>query len=129
MIINEYSSLALAYIGDAHYNMVVKRYVIDKEAKSDKMQKHANRFLSAKAQCRFAEYLIANDMLSQEELDIFKRGRNNKTHKAPKNTDIVTYHMSTGFEALWGYWYLNGDEERLSEIWKTILMLEDGQNG
>ena len=129
MIINEYSSLALAYIGDAHYNLIVKRHVIDLEAKSDQMQKHANRYLSAKAQARFVEHLLDNGLLSEQELEIFRRGRNTKTHKAPKNTDIITYHLSTGFEALWGYWYLNGEEDRIAEIWNIITRLEEESHG
>ena len=53
-------------------------------------------------------------------MDIYKRGRNAKTNNVPKNTDVQTYHMSTGFEALWGYLYLSKNEERLGQLWDII---------
>ncbi len=124
MLINEYSPLALAFVGDAHYNMYVKRHVIDREVKMDRMQRMSTRYVSAKAQARFMEYFLSHDILSEEELEYYKRGRNSKAHKAPKNTDAVTYHISTGFETLWGYWYLTGDEDRMKQIWDIIETIE-----
>lgn len=124
MNVNEYSPLALAFIGDAHYNMIAKRYVIDHEVKMDRMQRLTTKFVSAKAQARIMDYLIKNELLTEEELDYYKRGRNSKAHKPPKNTDVVTYHVSTGFETLWGYWYLNGDETRMRQIWDIIETME-----
>ena len=58
MNVNDYSPLALAFIGDAHYNMIVKRHVIDHEVKMDRMQKLATKYVSAKAQARIMEYLL-----------------------------------------------------------------------
>ena len=55
---------------------------------------------------------------------IFKKGRNAKSHNAPKNTDAVTYRISTGFEALWGYWYLSGKQQRMEQIWDIIETIE-----
>ncbi|MBE6103345.1 MAG: Mini-ribonuclease 3 [Erysipelotrichaceae bacterium] len=125
MNVNDYSPLALAFIGDAHYNMIVKRHVIDHEVKMDRMQKLATKYVSAKAQARIMEHLLQLDILTEEEIDYYKRGRNTKAHKAPRNTDPVTYHVSTGFEALWGYWYLNGDEARMKQIWDLIETMEE----
>lgn len=121
----EYSPLALAYIGDAHYALTVKRHVIDLEVKMDRMQRHTNRFVSARAQADIMEYLLAEKLLSEEEEEIYKRGRNSKAHKAPKNTDVVTYHMSTGFEALWGYLYVSGQLDRLGQLWDIIRTLKE----
>ena len=89
------------------------------------MQRHTNKFVSAKAQADIMEYLLAEKLLSEEEEDIYKRGRNSKAHKAPKNTDVVTYHMSTGFEALWGYLYVSGQMDRLGQLWDIIRTLKE----
>ncbi len=122
--INEYSSLVLAYIGDAHYGLTVKRYLIEQEVRVDQLQKRCSRFVSAKAQARMMEYLLANGCLSEQEQEIYRRGRNSKSHKAPRSADPVTYHVSTGFEALWGYLYLSGNVERLEQIWNIIRTVE-----
>ena len=63
----EYSPLALAYIGDAHYALTVKRHVIDLEVKMDQMQRHTNKFVSARAQADIMEYLLAEKLLSEDE--------------------------------------------------------------
>ena len=68
-------------------------------------------------------FLIENNYYSQQELTIYKRARNQKSHAAPKNTDIVTYKTSTGFEAVWGYWFLTSNTQRIEEIWKVIKKL------
>ncbi len=116
----EYSSLVLAYIGDAHYSLTVKRHLIEKDLKVDQLQKHCNQYVSAKAQAAAIDHLLNSNVLSEDEIDVYKRGRNAKSHKAPKNTDVVTYHKSTGFEALWGYLYLGQKWEKLEQIWSLI---------
>ena len=63
------------------------------------------------------------------EKDIFKRGRNYKTNSSPKNTDIITYHISTGFEALIGFWYLNEEWERIELMWNIIKTKMEEANG
>ncbi len=126
MNVNDYSPLTLAFIGDAHYNLVVKRYAIDQKVKSNDLQKIAAHYCSANAQAKYAAYLIDNQLLSEEEMTIYKRGRNAKSHNAPKNTDAVTYRVSTGFEALWGYWYLNDETDRMEQVWNIIKTLEEG---
>jgi DNA polymerase-3 subunit alpha len=90
-------------------------------AKVEDLQKEAIRFVSAKSQCKILSYLIDNNLLTENELDIVKRGRNYKRTSHPKNTDIVTYKMSSGFEAMIGYLYLNDNIERLNEIINYIL--------
>lgn len=125
MKVEEYSPLTLAFIGDAHFNLTVKEYVITLEVKPDLLQKHSSRFVSANAQARFMEYLLKNDLLSEEEIEIYKRGRNTKAHKAPKNTDAITYHVSTGFECLWGYLYLKGRLDRIGQIWDIVRTMEE----
>ena len=64
--------------------------------------------------------LLESGVLTDEEIEVYRRGRNSKSHKAPRNTDAVAYHVSTGFEALWGYLYLEERVERLEQIWDII---------
>lgn len=116
----DYSSLVLAYIGDAHYGLTVKKHLIEEEEKVDLLQQRCNSFVSARSQAKAMEYLLENNLLTDEETDVYKRGRNSKSHKAPKNTDVVTYHVSTGFEALWGYLYVNERWNRLEQLWNII---------
>ncbi|MDI9540887.1 MAG: ribonuclease III domain-containing protein [Bacillota bacterium] len=126
MDINKYSSLQLAFIGDAHYSLIVKREIIDEKVKMNDLQKLAAKYCSAKFQALAAMYLIDNNLYTEEELRIFKRARNQKGHAAPKNTDIVTYKTSTGFEAVWGYWYLTSNTQKMEEIWEIIKKLGEG---
>lgn len=114
--------ITLAYIGDAVYEVYVREYLINKGiAKVDELQKESVKYVSAKSQCKILSYLIDNNLLTELELDVVKRGRNHKRTSHPKNTDIITYKMSSGFEAMIGYLYLNNDKDRLNEIMNFIL--------
>lgn len=114
--------ITLAYIGDAIYEVYVRNYLIEKGiAKVEELQKEAVKYVSAKNQCKILSYLIDNKILTEIELDIVKRGRNYKRTSHPKNTDIITYKMSSGFEAMIGYLYLNNKGDRLDEIMNYIL--------
>ena len=113
--------LVLAYLGDAIYEVYIRKYLIDKNiVKVDNQQKEAIKYVSAKAQAKIVNNLIEQNILTEEELEIFYRARNHKGTRHPKNTDIVTYKHSTGFEAIIGYLYLE-DKERLNKIINTIL--------
>ena len=108
--------ITLAYIGDAVYELYIREYYLSKGIyKVDDMQKEVTRWVCAKGQVKFLNYLMDNNKLSDEEMDIVKRGRNYNRSSHPKNTDIITYKMSTGFEALIGSLYF-GDKDRLNEI-------------
>ena len=121
MDVKEMSSLSLAFVGDALFGLTVKEYLVNKsDAKPQQLQKISTHYVSAKAQASFISYFIENEILTEKEMDIYKRGRNAKTNNVPKNTDVQTYHMSTGFEALWGYLYLSKNEERLGQLWDII---------
>ena len=122
MDVNLINVISLAYIGDAVYEVYVRDYLIKNGiAKVEDLQKEAVKYVSAKNQCRILSYLIDNNLLTDIELDIVKRGRNYKRTSHPKNTDIITYKMSSGFEAMIGYLYLNNDKDRLDEIMNYIL--------
>lgn len=116
------SVLSLAYIGDAVYSVYIREFLINQGiCKVDKLQKESVNYVSAKAQAKFVDSMINCNFLSDEELDIFYRARNHKGTRHPKNTDIITYKYSTGFEAVIGYLYLNRNIERLNEIINYIL--------
>lgn len=114
--------ITLAYMGDAVYEVYIRKVLIEKNiALVDDLQKVAVNYVSAKSQSKILNFLIDNGVLTLEEMDIVKRGRNYKRASHPKNTDILTYKNSTGFEALIGYLYLSNNKERLDEIMNIVL--------
>ena len=120
MNINCINVLALAYLGDAVYEVYIRERLINKGINNvDKLQTESVKYVSAKGQANILDKLIDNNFLSDEEIEIVKRGRNYKRSSHPKNTDIITYKCSTGFEALIGYLYLI-NKDRLNEILNQI---------
>lgn len=107
-----YSSLTLAYIGDAIYEAFIRtKLVEDGDYKVNDLNKMARNFVSAKAQNAIVEKLIEH--MTEEELGAYKRGRNTKINSKSKNSDLKEYHSATGFEALIGYLYLTKCQDRL----------------
>ena len=124
MDVNLINVITLAYLGDAVYETYVREYLIRNGiAKVEELQNEAVKYVSAKSQCKILTYLVDNKLLNDMELDIVKRGRNYKRISHPKNTDIVTYKMSTGFETLIGYLYLSNNITRLKEILEHIEVI------
>ena len=121
-----YSSLTLAYVGDAVYEIFIRTKLTERcDRKVNHLHKEARNFVSAKAQARFIEAMVNDCILSEEELTIVKRGRNAKSDSVAKNVDVVTYRIATGFESLWGWLYLSGRKERLDELWRYILKMNE----
>lgn len=121
MDLDSINIITLAYIGDAVYEVYIREELIRKGiVKVDELQKEAVKYVSAKGQKEILTKLIDNNILDDKELDIVKRGRNNKRTNHPKNTDVITYKLSTGFEALIGYLYMNNNYKRLEEIFSHI---------
>ena len=108
------SPLVLAYLGDTVYESYIREHLIRQNINN--LHKLAIQYSKAKAQATIIHEL--EDELTEEEMKIFKRGRNQKSHTAPKNADIIDYKYATGFEALIGYLYLSEDKERLEYIVK-----------
>lgn len=110
-----YSSLALAYIGDSIYESYIRTRLLENgDRRVKELHKCAKNYVSAKAQC-----LILNNItefLSEDEIAIYKRGRNTKVNTKAKNADMREYHSATGLEALIGHLYLTKNETRLKEI-------------
>lgn len=116
------NSLALAYVGDASYELYIRKYLVSKgNYKVNDLQKSAVNYVSAKAQSNFLDNLIKDDFLNTEELEIVKRARNHKVLSHPKNTSIVVYKKATGLEALIGYLELTNNEKRIKQIMKNIV--------
>lgn len=111
------NGIALAYMGDAIYEVYVRQHLLAKGmTKPTKLHHRATHYVSAKAQAFLIEKMLEQKLLKEEELDYFKRGRNAKSYTSAKNTSVVTYRISTGFEALFGYLYLSGQKERLDYL-------------
>jgi ribonuclease-3 family protein len=112
---NEYSPLALAYIGDAVYEIFIRTYVLNKgNAPVNKLHKASREMVRASAQAKL--YYIIEPELSEEEKDVLRRGRNAKSISTPKNADMTEYRHATGLEALIGYLYIQGNINRISQL-------------
>lgn len=117
MNVKQIKSLALAYMGDAVYEVYVREYLLKEgQVRPNQLHQYAISFVSAKAQANAVHYLLESVELTDEELAVIRRGRNAKSGSVPKNTSVATYKYSTGFEALLGYLHLNGEINRLEEL-------------
>ena len=112
-----YSPLTLAYIGDGVYELVVRSMIVtEANAPVNKLHKRSSELVKAETQAKMAFYLRDNDMLSEEELRVLKRGRNAQSYTKAKNASVSDYRWATGFEALIGYLYLSNENDRMLEI-------------
>lgn len=124
MDINTINIVALAYLGDAIYEVYIREELIRSGiSKVEELTKEAVKYVSAKGQAAILKDLMDSNYFTEEELDVIKRGRNYKRSSHPKHTDVVTYKYSTGFEALIGYLYLSNNMDRLSEILRKIEVI------
>ena len=122
MDLNNLNILVLAYIGDNVYEYYIRKYLINKGiADVNSLQSESIKYVSAKAQKEIIDKLINDNVLNEEELSVFKRARNHKGNRHPKNCDVVTYKYATGFEAVIGYLELSGNKNRIEEIMNIIL--------
>lgn len=120
--ISSINVLALAYIGDAVYEVYIRNYLLKKNiVKVKELQSQSIKYVSANSQSKFLSKMIDDNFLSQEEIDIVKRARNNKGKSHPKNTDIITYKYATGLEALIGFHHLKNNKKREEEIMNYII--------
>ena len=107
-----YSPLTLAYIGDAVYELVIRTMVVEKgNRQASQLHRLTTSYVKAQAQAAMIEALEPE--LTEEELAIYKRGRNAKSYTSAKNASILDYRKATGLETLIGYLYLSGREERV----------------
>ena len=116
------STLGLAHVGDAVFELMVRTWLCMKGVSTAK-QLHGGtvEFVSARAQAAASERLLPE--LCDEELAVFKRGRNAHTNSIPRNSSYEEYHTATGVEALFGYLYLKGDTQRLGKLFDIIVKI------
>lgn len=118
--IRTYSPLALAYIGDSIYDVIIRTVVVERGNQSaKKLHRTAVRYVNAGTQARMAEAL--QEMLTEEEEDVYRRGRNTKSNSTAKNASVTDYRKATGLEALLGYLYLQDRTDRAVELVKLGL--------
>ncbi len=116
----ELSGLVLAYIGDAVYELYVRLYLLEHGAgKVNRLHTEASALVKAASQSRFLQQL--DNLLTEEERNVAKRGRNAKGSHVPKNAEVTDYRRSTGFEALLGYLFLLRQEERIQELLQFLF--------
>lgn len=117
--------LQLALIGDGVYEVFVRNYILstDSQLSAHKIHKRTITYVKAKSQAHIIHEL--EEELKEDELYIYKRGRNAKSATVPKNADVRDYRMATGFEALVGYLYLSGNKERLNYIFNRSIEIMD----
>ena len=116
-----HSGNVLAFIGDAVMSVQVREYLIEKGMSRTKdLQETSTKFVSAKSQAGFVDYLIENKIMTEEEFDIYKRGRNAKSASTAKNAEVKDYRKATGLEALWGFLYFKKDYDRLDHLWELF---------
>lgn len=120
--IREYNIKTLAYIGDAVYELYIREHLVKNSREvANKLHLKTIKYVSAKAQ----EYIINNiyELLTEEEKNVYKRGRNAAATTIPKNTDVIIYKKATGFEAVIGYLYLTKQNRRLDDIIRECIKI------
>lgn len=117
------SSLGLAHLGDAVYELMVRAWLCDSgKATQGRLHAAAIKYVAAPAQAKAVNKILP--ILTEEELGAYKRGRNSKVNSVPNRATIGEYHAATGLESLFGFLYLKGETARLNELF-SIIMEED----
>ena len=120
---NLYNGLSLAYIGDAVFELYVRKHALATGVtKVNNLHKKVVEYTRGEAQAKIIKEFISNNVLTEEEISIYKRGRNSHVNSNRKNIDLANYLDATGFEALIGYLYLKGNIERLEELINLVLI-------
>ena len=119
-----YSPLALAYIGDGVYELMIRTILVsERDMQVQKYHKKASNLVKAQTQANMIHAIL--EELTEEEMTVYKRGRNAKSYTMAKNATVSDYRAATGFEALIGYLYLKEDLVRVIELVKMALARKD----
>ncbi len=122
-VIGGISTLGLAHLGDAVYELMVRSWLcLHGKATNKGLHRSAIHYVAAPAQARAVEKVMGE--LTEEEKSVFRRGRNTRAHSIPQNASRADYQAATGLEALFGQLYLEGKTQRLNELF-TLMM--DGE--
>lgn len=117
---DEFSPLTLAFVGDGVYDLLVREYLVRKANRPvGELNKIKVSLVNCKSQADFAKQIMPD--LSEKEISIYKRGRNAAPKCTPKNGSVADYHSATGLECLFGYLHLNGETNRINELFNLIL--------
>lgn len=118
--VNQLNMLALAHVGDAVYELLVRSMLCrEKNAAVVKLHRLTVEKVRAEAQAEAVKKILP--LLSEDELAVYKRGRNTKVNSAPHHAEIAQYHAATGLEALFGWLYLQGRTERVEALFNAIM--------
>lgn len=124
-IVGTISNLGLAHLGDAVFELMVRSWLcLHGKATAKGLHRAAVRYVAAPAQARAVERI--KDVLTQEEQDVFRRGRNASPHSVPQNASREEYQTATALEALFGWLYLKGRNERLNELFGIMMEESNG---
>lgn len=127
--VNLINGIALAFEGDAVYSMYIRRHLImTGQTKPNQLHRLATHYVSAKAQAMLVQAMLDAQLLTEKEIEIYKRGRNANSQTKAKNTDVVTYKVSTGFEAVIGYLHMTEQIARLEELVDWCIAYVDNQH-
>lgn len=119
--IRTYSPLTLAYIGDAIYDLIIRTIVVERgNSTANKLHRKAVACVNARIQARMIDAL--EDELTEEEEAVYHRGRNAKSYTSAKNVSVIEYRKATGLEALCGYLYLQGRQERMLYLIREAIV-------
>ena len=118
--IRTYSPLTLAYIGDGIFDVVIRSIVVGRgNTPVNQLHHKTSHIVKAHSQAMMAEVLL--DEMTDTDKDIYRRGRNAKSHTMAKNATVMDYRSATGFEALMGYLYLTDEMDRILELISIAL--------
>ena len=121
--INAVSNLGLAHIGDCVYELLVRSYIVAHGGVTNQgMHRATVDLVCAAAQARAMEALTS--LLTEEELAVYRRGRNTRVHSMPKNAEPGDYHAATGLECLFGWLYLSAQHDRINALFAAVLESE-----
>ena len=119
---DDYSPLTLAFVGDGVYDLLVREHLVRQANRPvGELNKTKVAMVNCKSQAKFASRLMPS--LTEKEVAVYKRGRNAAPKSTAKNGTIAEYHSATGLECLFGYLYLNGEKDRISELFEMIINL------
>ena len=121
---DEYSPLTLAFLGDGVYDLLVRESLVNRANRpAGELNRQKVAMVNCRAQAEYAQLLMPS--LSEKELAVYKRGRNAAPKCTPKNGSVADYHSATGLECLFGYLYINGEKERIDELFSVIIHTTD----
>ena len=115
-------ALTLAYIGDSIYDIMSREYIMKNHlGKINELHRTVSKLVSAKAQAEFMTNILNDELLTETELKVFSRGKNQKNNSKAKNASIIEYKLATGLEAVFGFLYLEKNFKRLEEMFNYIV--------